>query len=232
MPKRTKDISGIEEKVLSMYANGMSDRDIAAIVEDIYGCSVSRDTISKIVDRVSLLLGHISLHDIDHLNRNAFLGVMIMETERNKGYGAEAIRLLLKYGFRTLNLNNIMLSVHADNLQAIACYRKVGFKMAGRRRESICKDGEYIDKLYMDILAREFIIQEGATMGTTGIREIIQLYFDASYDGNGEKMAQVLHTGAHIYGRSKEGTLTDTPKDDFIRRVGAPRSPDALSIRA
>lgn len=104
-----------------------------------------------------VLIGHISIHDIDSLNRNAFLGVFIGgEENRNKGYGAEAIRLALAYGFKTLNLNNITLSVHADNAGAIACYQKVGFKEGGKRREWIFKDGKYIDKLYMDILAREF----------------------------------------------------------------------------
>lgn len=102
-------------------------------------------------------IGHISLHDIDHLNRNAFLGIFIGEAQhRGKGYGAEAIRLALGYGFGTLNLHNIMLSVHADNRAGIACYRKVGFREAGRRREWIFKDGRYVDKVYMDILAREF----------------------------------------------------------------------------
>ena len=52
VPKGESDVSGLEEKVLSLYAKGMSDRDIAATVEDIYGFSVSHDTISKIVDRV------------------------------------------------------------------------------------------------------------------------------------------------------------------------------------
>ncbi|MCL2003771.1 MAG: GNAT family N-acetyltransferase [Oscillospiraceae bacterium] len=104
-----------------------------------------------------ILIGHISLHDIDHLNRNAFLGIFIGEaTHRGKGYGTEAIRLVLGYGFKTLNLNNIMLSVHADNNAAIACYKKAGFREAGRRREWVFKDGKYFDKIYMDILAREF----------------------------------------------------------------------------
>ena len=48
IPKRTRDVSGMEEKVLSMYAKGMSQRDIA----DIYGFEISHDTISNITDRV------------------------------------------------------------------------------------------------------------------------------------------------------------------------------------
>ena len=52
IPKRTTDVSGIEEKVLTMYAKGMSQRDIADTIEEIYGFKISHDTISTITDRV------------------------------------------------------------------------------------------------------------------------------------------------------------------------------------
>ena len=48
IPKRTRDVSGIEDKVLSMYAKSMSQRDIADTIEDIYGFEISHDTISSI----------------------------------------------------------------------------------------------------------------------------------------------------------------------------------------
>lgn len=54
VPKRVKDVSGIEGKVLSMYVKGMSGRDIVDIVEDIYGSSISHETISRITDRVTV----------------------------------------------------------------------------------------------------------------------------------------------------------------------------------
>ena len=52
IPKREKDVSDIEDKVLSMYARGMSQRDIADTIEDIYGFEISHETISTITDRV------------------------------------------------------------------------------------------------------------------------------------------------------------------------------------
>ena len=52
IPKRTKDVSGIEDKVLAMYARGMSQRDIADTIEEIYGFEISHETISAITDRV------------------------------------------------------------------------------------------------------------------------------------------------------------------------------------
>lgn len=52
VPKRQRDVSAIEEKVLSMYARGLSQRDIAATIEDIYGFEISHETISEITDQV------------------------------------------------------------------------------------------------------------------------------------------------------------------------------------
>jgi len=52
IPKRTKDISDIDQKVISMYAKGMSQRDIASTIEDIYGFEISHETISTITDKV------------------------------------------------------------------------------------------------------------------------------------------------------------------------------------
>lgn len=52
IPKRTKDVSGMEDKILSMYAKGMSQRDISETIEEIYGFELSHETISNITDRV------------------------------------------------------------------------------------------------------------------------------------------------------------------------------------
>lgn len=52
IPKRTKDVSRMEDKILSMYARGMSQRDISATIEDIYGFEISHEAISQITDKV------------------------------------------------------------------------------------------------------------------------------------------------------------------------------------
>lgn len=52
IPKRQKDVSEIEEKILAMYAKGMSQRDIAETIEDIYGFEISHETVSQITDCV------------------------------------------------------------------------------------------------------------------------------------------------------------------------------------
>ncbi|WP_369017105.1 IS256-like element ISBsu2 family transposase, partial [Bacillus subtilis] len=52
IPKRKRDVSSIEDKVISMYARGMSQRDISSTIEDIYGFSVSHEMVSDITDTV------------------------------------------------------------------------------------------------------------------------------------------------------------------------------------
>lgn len=158
-----------DEEVYTKWAEWVNDR----VVADFYGgyhnvvsLANAKKTVSELKGyRFSIvlidddvLIGHISLHDVDHLYRNAFLGIVIgSEEHRGKGYGTEAIRLVLNFGFNTLNLHNIMLSVQEDNYAGIKCYKKIGFKEAGRRRDGIFKNGKYIDKLTMDILDSEFI---------------------------------------------------------------------------
>lgn len=103
------------------------------------------------------LLGNISFFEVNQIHRNAMCGLFIGEAEnRGQGYGKEALRLLLRFGFQTLNLNNVMLKVYAFNEMAIACYRKLGFKVIGERRDAYFVRGKYHNEILMDILAGEF----------------------------------------------------------------------------
>ena len=66
------------------------------------------------------------------------------------------MKLLLDFGFKYLNLNNIDLQVFDFNKNAIACYKKVGFKEYGRRHECHFLDGKYHDSVSMEILEDDF----------------------------------------------------------------------------
>ena len=103
------------------------------------------------------LIGNCGINHIDTINRTAEIGLFIgKEENRSKGNGTEVIKLLLDYGFNYLNLHNIDLKVKSFNKRAINCYKKVGFKEYGRRRESTYLNGKYYDDIYMDILSKEF----------------------------------------------------------------------------
>ena len=103
------------------------------------------------------VIGNCSFFGIDQINRAAEIGIMIGEKEyQNKGYGTEAMNLLLKFGFENRNYNNIYLHVMSFNERGIACYEKVGFKPQGVRREAIIRGQKKYDMIYMDILADEY----------------------------------------------------------------------------
>lgn len=102
------------------------------------------------------LIGNCGIQAIDQMKQCAETGLFIGEEEnRGKGYGGEALNLLLDYAFGHLNLHNIMLKVFSFNERAIGCYKKVGFKEIGRRRQTYYLNGKYYDEVYMDILSNE-----------------------------------------------------------------------------
>jgi UDP-4-amino-4,6-dideoxy-N-acetyl-beta-L-altrosamine N-acetyltransferase len=102
-------------------------------------------------------IGNIGLHRIDWKNRCAVLGIFIGEKDYwGKGYGPDAIRALLRFAFGEMNLHRVELEVLDYNSRAIRCYEKCGFKLEGRRREAMFRDGRYHDALIMGILREEF----------------------------------------------------------------------------
>ena len=103
------------------------------------------------------LIGTIGLEHFNWIERSAVLGIFIGDKDfRSNGYGTEAIKLLLEYGFKYLNLHSIRLDLLAINERAHKCYLKCGFKDTGCSREQIFLNGKYYDKLHMDILENEF----------------------------------------------------------------------------
>lgn len=103
------------------------------------------------------LLGNCSLFSINHIHRTAELGIFLGDhNNRNKGYGTEAIQLLAEYGFKILNLNNIMLRLFEFNHSARKCYEKAGFQLFGRRSKCYFLNGQYYDELYMELLSDHF----------------------------------------------------------------------------
>ncbi|MFX1566620.1 MAG: GNAT family N-acetyltransferase [Promethearchaeota archaeon] len=104
-----------------------------------------------------LLIGTCSLFSIQQINRSAELGIAIWNKQYwGKGYGTEALNLLLGYGFNFLNLHSIFLIVNEDNPRAIQAYKKVGFQHSATHRESLYQDGQFKNTLLWDILEDEF----------------------------------------------------------------------------
>jgi diamine N-acetyltransferase len=108
-----------------------------------------------------IMIGNCGFHFIDWRVRSAEVGIFIGDKSFwNQGYGTDVMRLLLRHGFKTLNLNRIALEVFETNPRAIRAYEKAGFIHEGRRRQDMFKEGRYIDVLMMSVLRSEWQEEE------------------------------------------------------------------------
>lgn len=109
--------------------------------------------ISKSTDKI---IGNCGFNEINSMHKVGTIGIFIGDMEnRGKGFGTDAVRTLVKYGFEKLDLHVIRLFVYSFNESAIACYKKVGFKECGATREACMYKGKRYDEIMMDILREE-----------------------------------------------------------------------------
>lgn len=103
------------------------------------------------------LIGLIGLYIVMPVQREAFMGIQIGERAYwGKGYGTDALRVLLRYAFDELNLQRISLSVLEGNARALRSYEKCGFQYEGRERHAWAYDGRRWDEVYMGLLREEW----------------------------------------------------------------------------
>ena len=98
-------------------------------------------------------IGNCGLHQATPENRAASLGIMIGEKDCwSQGYGSDAVRTLMRFGFDEMNLHRIELHVYDFNERAIAAYRRCGFVEEGRLRDAHYGGGRYCDVVVMAAL--------------------------------------------------------------------------------
>ncbi|TFG32189.1 N-acetyltransferase [Candidatus Thorarchaeota archaeon] len=100
----------------------------------------------------SRFIGTVSLNAIDWLSKSSGMGIAIHDPQDwEKGYGTEAMQLVIDFGWQHLNLRRIELSVYSFNPRARYVYEKLGFKEWGVAHKKFFVDGEYHDAHYMEI---------------------------------------------------------------------------------
>lgn len=103
------------------------------------------------------LIGFIELSDVMWSHRNSWLTIAIGDADyRGRGYGSEAMSLILEFAFRELNLHRVQLTVFSYNEPAIHLYEKLGFQREGIYREFLERDGQRYDMILYAILKREW----------------------------------------------------------------------------
>lgn len=94
---------------------------------------------------------------IDWANSNGYLRLGIgAEEDRRRGYGSQALTMLLHYSFGELNLYRVTAVVPAYNEGAIRLFQKFGFMEEVRRRKAIHRDGEFWDIISFGLLNTEW----------------------------------------------------------------------------
>lgn len=114
--------------------------------------------IEAIRGETNLPIGTCGFHNFNQKDQNAEFGIAIGEKDYwSKGYGTEATKLLIRYGFQQLNLQRISSSVYAFNERSLRLHKKVGFKEEGRLRKDVFKNGQFKDRVIFGILREEWV---------------------------------------------------------------------------
>jgi RimJ/RimL family protein N-acetyltransferase len=104
------------------------------------------------------LVGLVELRWISWPNRTAWLRLAIGDpADHGKGYGRDALQLILRYAFAELNLNRVAVKVPEYNEAALRFYQQAGFSIEVRQREARQVGGRFFDLLWLGMLQPEWL---------------------------------------------------------------------------
>jgi RimJ/RimL family protein N-acetyltransferase len=165
------------EEIGKAYANWNRDSEFKRLLDGgsatLYSAKATVDFFEKMLKETSpahhyfsiralddnRLLGDIGLDVINNWgSRDAFVGLGIgSRADWGKGYGTDAMKLILRFAFTELNLRRVTLTVFEYNPRAIRSYEKAGFRHEGRLRGLLSRDGKRWDMLCMGILRDDWM---------------------------------------------------------------------------
>ena len=139
-------------------------RPLSLVQESFQERAKNRDSQNFAIEADGLFIGKCGLFNADLRSGTAEVGIGIGDHAYwGRGYGREALTLLVDYGFRMQNLRKLCLEVHGGNERAIRCYRAVGFVEEGRQREQVWSGGRYEDTVLMGLFRSDFQASTGGT---------------------------------------------------------------------
>jgi RimJ/RimL family protein N-acetyltransferase len=108
------------------------------------------------------LIGFTGLDGDAFPNGDTFVGIGIGERDFwSKGYGTDAMKVILRYAFQELNLRRVSLTTFEFNPRAVRSYEKAGFVHEGQARRFLLREGRRWDLLFMGILREEWLARNG-----------------------------------------------------------------------
>jgi RimJ/RimL family protein N-acetyltransferase len=107
------------------------------------------------------LLGFVRIEWIEWTHGTGSLKLAIGDpTERGKGYGSQALQLILRFAFRELNLYRLSAMVGEDNPEALKFFLRFNFVEEVRRRKALFRDGQAWDLIHLGLLGSEWLASE------------------------------------------------------------------------
>lgn len=102
-------------------------------------------------------IGGCGINDVDPKNRHCTIGVFIGDKNLwGKGYGTDALEILISFIFNELNLEKIKLSVYSFNDRALKCYKALGFEEEGVLKKEVFREGKYHDIILMAMFREDY----------------------------------------------------------------------------
>lgn len=141
VPKGSSDLSDVESRVISMYARGMSQRDIAATVREIYGFSMSAETVSAVTDRVWDDLQRWRSRPLEPVYAFLFVDCLFVPVRRGAGARNAAAYVALAYD---LQGRKDVLGIWMDESEGASRWMQVFDELRGRGVRDVvyvCADG-------------------------------------------------------------------------------------------
>ncbi|GFZ86616.1 acetyltransferase [Aquaticitalea lipolytica] len=120
--------------------------------KDIFEVKQLRLVISSYTNEA---LGMIDLFDFDFKNSRAGIGVLVKDSiNRKKGFGKEALQLLINYSFKHLNLHQLYCNISEDNQASIKLFTSQGFNEIGLKKDWIFTNGNFKNEYLFQLIKK------------------------------------------------------------------------------
>lgn len=144
------EISG----TLTPYSKYILDQYLASAHQDIYTLKQLRLMIVS-NDGNERQIGCVDLFDYDPKNKKAGVGLLIgSKSDRKKGYGSEAMQLLIDYAITTLDIHQIYANVITENKPSLKLFEKLGFVITGTKKDWLFNNGKFSDEYLLQYIAK------------------------------------------------------------------------------
>lgn len=142
------EISGTQ----APYSKHILQKYIDNAHQNIYEAKQFRFVIAK---NNNTPVGLIDLFDFNPQHLRAGVGILILPQFQNKGYGSEALQLLINYSFNNLNLNQLYANILTNNKASIKLFEKLGFVKVGIKKDWIFSNNTFKDEILYQLIQKK-----------------------------------------------------------------------------